>query len=113
MRFGVSARPLWLAATGLLAGIAVAWIVGTAGPGRATVPSVPFALPVTVLIGWSLIGSGLLARRSQSDSRLGAVLIFTGFAWFASTLPDAHNPVLFTFGEAVYAFYYAGLLYLI
>ena len=104
---------MWLAAAGLLAGVAVAWIVSLAGPIRVTVPSVPFALPVTVLIGWSLIGSGLLAWRSQSGSRLGAVLIFTGFAWFASTLPDAHNPVLFTVGVAVYAFFYAGLLYLI
>jgi signal transduction histidine kinase len=113
MRRYVSAGLVWLAAAGLFAGIAVAWIVSMAGPARAAVPSVPFALPVTVLVGWSLIGSGLLAGRSQSASRLGGVLLFTGFAWFASTLPDAHNPVLFTVGVAVYAFYYVGLLYLI
>jgi signal transduction histidine kinase len=113
MRADLSARLTWLAAAGLLAGVAVAWVVGRAGPVRASVPNVPFAVPVAVLVGWSLIGSGLLAWRSRSGSRLGAVLIFTGFAWFASTLPDAHNPVLFTAGEAVYAFYYAGFLYLI
>ena len=90
---------MWLAAAGLLAGAAVAWIVSMAGPGRAAVPGVPFALPVTVLVGWSLIGSGLLAWRSPAGSRLGAVLIFSGFAWFASTLTDAHNPVLFTLGR--------------
>jgi signal transduction histidine kinase len=66
-----------------------------------------------VLVGWALIGSGLLAWRSRSGERLGAVLIFTGFAWFASILSDAHNPVLFTAGEAVYPIYYAGFLYLI
>jgi len=104
---------VWLAAAGLLAGVAAAWIVSMAGPARAAVPSVPFALPVMVLVGWSLIGSGLLALRSQSASHLGAVLIFTGFAWFASTLADAHNSVLLTVGEAVYPFYYAGFLYLI
>lgn len=113
MRRDLSMRLVWLAGAGLLAGAAVAWMVGTAGPVSASVPRVPFALPVTLLIGWSLIGSGLLAWQSQSGSRLGTVLIFTGFAWFASALPDAHNPVLFTVGEAVYAFYYAGFLYLI
>jgi hypothetical protein len=38
-----------------------AWIVSNAGPVRASIPNVPFALPVAVLVGWSLIGSGLLA----------------------------------------------------
>jgi uncharacterized membrane protein YdfJ with MMPL/SSD domain len=41
------------------------------------------------------------------------VLIFQGFAWFASMLPDSHNPVVFTFGQAVYPFQYASGLYLI
>ena len=113
MRRDLSARLVWLAAAGLLGGVAVAWVVSMAGPVRASVPNVPLAVPVTVLVGWSLIGSGLLAWRSPAGSRLGAVLIFSGFAWFASTLTDAHNPVLFTLGAAVYPFYYAGLLYLI
>jgi hypothetical protein len=65
-------------------------------------PDALVALPVAVLVGWSLIGSGLVAA-----------MIFTGFAWFASLLSDAQNPVLFMFGEVVYPFYYAGFLYLI
>jgi signal transduction histidine kinase len=113
MRRDLSARLVWLAAAGLLAGVAVAWIIGRAGPGRASVPDVPLALPVAVLVGWSLIGSGLLAWRPGPGHRLGPVLVFTGFAWFASMLPIVHNPVLFTAGEAVYSIYYAGFLYLI
>jgi hypothetical protein len=113
MRRDLSARLVWLAAAGLLAGGAVAWVVAMAGPGRASVPNVPLAVPVTVLVGWSLIGSGLLAWRPGPGNRLGPALVFTGFAWFASTLPDVHNPVLFTAGEAVYSFFYAGFLYLI
>jgi signal transduction histidine kinase len=113
MRRDLSARLVWLATAGLLAGVVVAWIVGMAGPGRASVPNVPFAVPVAVLVGWSLIGSGLLAWRPGPGNRLGPALVFTGFAWFASTLPDVHNPVLFTAGEAVYSFFYAGFLYLI
>ena len=66
-----------------------------------------------MLVGWSLIGSGLLALRSQPQSHLGAAMIFTGSAWFASLLSDAHNPVLFTFRGVVYPFYYAGFVYLI
>ena len=78
-----------------------------------TVPDVPLALPVAVLVGWSLIGSGLWPWRSRRADHLALALIFTGFAWFASMLPMSHNPVLFTAGEVVYSFYYAGFLYLI
>ena len=113
MRRDLSARLVWLAAAGLLAGVAVAWIVSAAGPVRAGIPNGPLALLVTMLVGWSLIGSGLLAWRPGPGNRLGPVLVFTGFAWFASTLPNVHNPVVFTAGEAVYSFYYAGFLYLI
>jgi hypothetical protein len=70
----------------------------------------PLALPVAVLVGWSLIGSGLLAWRSHQQNYLALALIFTGFAWFASMLPNTQNPVLFTAGEAVYPFFYAGAL---
>jgi hypothetical protein len=91
----------------------VAWLISQASPSRGTIPDVPLALPVAVLVGWSLIGSGLLATRSRQEDHLALALIFTGFAWFASMLPLSHNPVLFTAGEVVYALYYAGFLYLI
>jgi signal transduction histidine kinase len=110
---GANARLVTVAVAGLLAGAGAAWIVSTAGPVRASFSNVPFALPVVVLVGWSFIGSGLLAWRSRPDHHLGAVLIFTGFAWFASVLPDAHIPVLFTVGEVVQLFYYVGFVYLV
>src|SRR6266480_4875894 len=113
MRFDLSARLVWLAVAGLAAGAGAAWIVSMAGPGRPVVPDVPFALPVAVLVGWSFVGSGLLSWQPGQPNRLGLVLVFTGFAWFASMLSDAHNPVLFTAGEVVYPFFYAGFLYLI
>jgi signal transduction histidine kinase len=102
-----------VAVAGLVAGAGVAWLVSNAGQVRAAFSNVPFAVPVVVLVGWSLIGSGLLAWRSRPDTHLGAVLIFTGFAWFASLLPDAHNPVLFTAGEVVQLWYYVGFVYLV
>ena len=109
----LGARSAWLAAAGVAAGAGVAWVISQAGPSRAEVPAVPLALPVAVLVGWSLIGSGLLAARSRREDHLALALIFTGFAWFASMLPLSHNPVLFTAGEVVYSLYYAGFLYLI
>jgi hypothetical protein len=72
MRGDLRARLVWLAAAGLLAGAGAAWIVSNAGPVRASIPNVPFALPVAVPVGWSLIGSGLLAWRSGVGDRLGA-----------------------------------------
>jgi signal transduction histidine kinase len=108
----LTAWPAWLAAAGLAAGAGVAWLISQASPSQGTIPDVPLALPVAVLVGWSLIGSGLLAARSRREDHLALALIFTGFAWFASMLPLSHNPVLFTAGEVVYALYYAGFLVL-
>ena len=109
----LGAWPAWLAAAGLAAGAGVAWLISRASPRQGTIPEVPPALPVAVLVGWSLIGSGVLAARSRREDHLALVLIFTGFAWFASMLPLSHNPVLFTAGEVLYSLYYAGFLYLI
>ena len=99
----LGARSAWLAAAGVAAGVGVAWLIGQAAPSQGTIPEVPLALPVAVLVGWSLIGSGLLAARSRREDRLALALIFTGFAWFASMLPLSHNAVLFTAGEVVYS----------
>ncbi len=66
-----------------------------------------------LLVGWSLIGSGLEAWRVRPDNRLGPAMLFTGFAWFATFLTDAHQPFLFTIGTAVQSFYLAGFAYLI
>src|SRR5215470_12701451 len=113
MRPEVNARLVAGAAAGLLAGLGAAWIVGKAGPARPVVPVVPLALPVALLVGWSFIASGLLSWRPRPGNLLGPVLVFTGFAWFASILPDSHNQVLFTIGAAVVPLYYVGIVYLV
>ena len=109
----VNAGLFAIAVTGLLAGAGAAWIVRQAGPGRPAVPVVPLALPVALLVGWSFIASGLLSWQPRPGNLLGPVLVFTGFAWFASILPDSHNPVLFTIGTAVVPLYYVGIVYLV
>jgi signal transduction histidine kinase len=102
---------IWVAAAGLLAGVGAAWVVGQAGAEQHVIPAAPVALPVALLVGWSFIGSGLLSWRP--GDRLGPVLVFTGFGWFAGMLPDAHDPVLFTIGEVFQIVYYVGFVYLI
>ena len=113
VRRDANARLIPLAVAGLLAGVGAAWIVGKASPDRPVVPVAPLAVSLAVLIGWSFIGSGLLSWRPRPGNLLGPVLVFTGFAWFASTLPDSHNPVLFTIGAAVYPLFYVGIVYLV
>jgi hypothetical protein len=87
-----SAWLILVATAGLLAGIGAAWLIGNAGPARASFSNVPFAMPVAVLVGWSFIGSGLLAWRSRPDSHLTAVMIFTGFAWFREHAAQCAQP---------------------
>ena len=113
MRPEVKARLVAVAAAGLLAGLGAAWIVSKAGPGRPAIPVVPLAVPVALLVGWSFIASGLLTWRPRPGNLLGPVLVLTGFAWFASMLPDSHNPVLFTIGATVAPLYYVGIVYLV
>jgi signal transduction histidine kinase len=110
---GTDAALITVAAAGLFAGIAVAWIASHRGADRPVVPNLPFAVPVAVLVGWSFIGSGVLYRRSRPDNYLGQVMIFQGFAWFASLLVDAYNPVLFTLGEALFGLQYVSAVYLV
>ena len=109
----VGAWQILIAVAGLVAGIGVAWVVSRAGGLKFNGSHLPFAVPVVVGVGWSFIGSGLLYWRSRPDNHLWAVLIFQGFAWFGSILPNAQNPVLFTFGQFVYPWQYASGLYLI
>jgi hypothetical protein len=113
MQRAANATLATVATAGVLAGAGTAWIVVHGGPDRLGVPNLPLAVPLAVLVGWSFIGSGMLYWRSRPDNLLGPVMIFQGFAWFVSLLPAAHNPVLFTLGEALYPLQYVSGLYLI
>src|SRR2546428_5817498 len=65
---------LWPAGAAL--GIAAEWaLYGWADP-RHWVPD--------LLVGWSLIGCGLVSWSRRAESRSGVLLAATGFAWFAA-----------------------------
>src|SRR3954463_9802858 len=56
---------------------------------------------VSLLVGWSFIGTGLFAWWRRPANRTGALMTAVGFAWFASGLSEADDDLLFTIGIAV------------
>jgi hypothetical protein len=106
----VSKQQALLGVGAVLAGLAAAWLSAN-HPGFQPYQTAPAGL--ALLVGWSFIASGLAARRARPDNPLGKVMVFTGFAWFASFLTDAHPAWLFTLGTVVQVVYLVGLVYLI
>jgi signal transduction histidine kinase len=66
-----------------------------------------------LVVGWAYVGSGLIARRQRPENRLGTVMVFIGFAWFATFLADSNHSLLFTFGTAFESIYLLGFVYLV
>jgi len=95
-------------AAGLAAGLGAIMLVRnkTGGPDE-------LSSPQNWLLGWSFIGSGLVALRVRPQNRLGWAMVFTGFAWFASLLMLAHDEALFTIGFALQVAYIAGFTYVV
>jgi signal transduction histidine kinase len=98
-----------LAAIGLLAAVAAVALAANQPPHRPTEPG-PL---LTLLVGASLVGSGLGSWRARPDNRLGPVMVFTGFAWFAAQLSEAPSPLLYTVGAAVQYVFVAGFVYVL
>lgn len=48
-------------------------------------------------VGWSFVGTGLYAWRRRPDSRIGALMVLLGFAWFLFTLDASNSPLIYTF----------------
>ena len=49
-------------------------------------------------VGWSFIGTGLVAWRAQPQNRTGRLMVLLGFAWFLFMLDAANAPWLYTAG---------------
>jgi signal transduction histidine kinase len=47
-------------------------------------------------VGWSFIGTGLYAWRRRPESRIGALMVLLGFAWFIFTLDAANSRLVYT-----------------
>jgi signal transduction histidine kinase len=98
-----------LAAIGLPAAVAAVWLAANQPPDRPTEPG-PL---LTLLVGASLLGSGLASWHARPENRLGPVMVFTGFAWFAAQLTEASSPLPYTIGTAIQYLFIGGFVYLL
>ena len=103
-------RDLSVALLALAAGAGAALLV--VGSDRERPPVAASAL-LALVVGWAYIGSGLIARRQRPENRLGTVMVFVGFAWFATFLADADSSLVFTVGKALESVYLLGFVYLV
>jgi signal transduction histidine kinase len=101
---------LWVTAVGAAPACAGAvWLAAHQPFGRPTEPG-----PVlTVLVGVSLVGSGLGAWRARPENRVGRIMVFTGFAWFAAQLVEARASWVYTIGLVVQSVFIVGFVYLL
>jgi len=98
-----------VAGVGVLAGLGAIWLAAHQPPDR---PTEPDAL-LTLVVGASLLGSGLASWQARPQNRIGRIMVFTGLAWFASQLSEATAPWLYTIGSAVQYVWIVGLLYVL
>jgi signal transduction histidine kinase len=92
---------LALALAGLAAGLVIAKI---------TLDSDHVDDPVSetvlrLLVGWSFIGTGLFAWWRRPANGTGRLMVFAGFAWFATSLSAADDDLPFTIGIALDALF--------
>ncbi|MGO9750091.1 MAG: histidine kinase [Solirubrobacteraceae bacterium] len=101
-----------------LCAVAVAGVVACAGAvwlaahQQASGPTEPGPV-LTLVVGASLLGCGLASWRNRPENRVGPIIVFTGFAWFAAQLSEASTPWFYTIGTAVQSVWGIGLVYLL
>src|SRR5215204_2437857 len=66
-----------------------------------------------LLVGWSFVVAGLIARTRRPENRTGILMIVVGFTFFVGALSDANNSILFTIGIALGAIFIAALVHLL
>ena len=103
-------RDLLIALAALASGVAAALLV--LGSDRELSPAAVSAV-LALVVGWAYIGSGLIASRQRPENRLGAVMVFIGFAWFVTFLADSNNSLIFTLGTVLEDLYLLGFVYLV
>ena len=101
---------LWVVAgAGVAAMAGAVYLAAHQPPDRPTEPDAV----LTVVLGASLLGSGLVSWRARPENRLGPVMVLTAFGFFASQLTEATPPWMYTLGTAVQYLWLIGFLYLL
>lgn len=93
-----------------LAGCGVVWLIVVSRQESGAEAAMSAVLAVTV--GWAYIGSGLVSWR-HGRRRIGTILVFIGFAWFATHLAYSNDSLWFTLGTALEDVYLVGVMYLV
>ncbi len=89
-----------LAVAGLVAGELALALSSASRHAELRVVGHPETRLFVLLIGWSFIGSGLVAWHRHGN-RFGALMVAVGFAWFAAALTTSNHPVLFSIGLVI------------
>jgi len=101
---------LWLVAgVGLAAMVGAVYLAAHQDPNRPTEPDAV----LTLVLGASLLGSGVASWRARPENRLGPVMVLTALGFFASQLTEANPPWMYTIGTAVQYMWLIGFLYLL
>ncbi|MGH9278039.1 MAG: sensor histidine kinase [Acidimicrobiales bacterium] len=59
-------------------------------------------IAIVVGVGLVFVAAGLAAAHRRPDSRIGPMMVLTGYVWPLERLLLSNNPLLFTLGAAVY-----------
>jgi signal transduction histidine kinase len=105
----MKAKLFGVAIAGVLAGAGAVWLAAHPQP---TGPSEPSAI-LTLVVGASLLGCGLASWQSRPENRIGPIMVFTSFAWFAVQLTQSPTPWVYTIGTALQSVWGVGLIYLL
>ena len=102
---------LAVAALGVIAG------VGSLAVNLTSEVEPPFVFTpyLGLLVGWSFIAGGLIAwsrRADRPERRIGALMVATGFAWFAAVLTRIEVSLVASVGSAVSGLWTALAIYL-
>jgi signal transduction histidine kinase len=91
------------AAVTVAAGCAAAWAVAFGG--NRPPSGQPVELAVTLAVGWSFAGGGLVAWARRPASRVGRLMVLVGLAWFlrsATAVAEPRPYVVGTLGGSLY-----------
>jgi signal transduction histidine kinase len=101
----VTGRQLAAALAGLVVGLGAEWMARSRQS--------PLTAGVDLAVGWTLIACGLIAWTRRPRSRVGPLIVITGFAWFLGTVADSDVEALATVGAALATLYLGPLFHAI